>query len=100
MRRPGFSLLEVLVAAALLGLVVVACLPMFRPSTAAARLAPDRRMADFVLSKQPVTPPNATIDRFESVAGENIRGQWVVISAPAGFAIVWRELDAPKDSGQ
>lgn len=89
--KRAFSLLEVLVAAALLGLVVAACLPMLRPTAPGARVSPDRRLTDLIRSDGPVAPPNATIEQFESRLDHEIDGVWIVIRTPAGYAAVWRE---------
>ena len=93
MKSRGFSLLEVLIAAALLGLVVAACLPMLRSSEIMPRTFPDRQLTELVRSDQVLTPPNAAVERFESHAGDEIEGEWIVVTTLTGFAVVWRAAD-------
>lgn len=88
-RRRSFTLLEVMLAAALLALVVVACLPMVSSNAAAPKRTPDPRLSAFVGAGEDAAPPNARIDRFPSSVGAEIKGDWVVVSVGDRFAVVW-----------
>lgn len=85
-----FTLLETLLAAALLAMVVGACVPVLTPGPPLPTLRADPALALVAISTPPLAPPNTAIARTESrVAGE-IRGVWVTVVNADGFAIVWR----------
>lgn len=93
--RHGLTLLEVLLAAALLAMVVATCLPLAATTPASVPLRADPQLVRIAMATPIVTPPNASIERFESTIEGEINGTWVVIVSGDRFALVW----TPADSG-
>lgn len=91
--RHGLSLLEVLLAAALLAMVVAACLPLMVTTPASAPLRTDPQLVRIAMATPIVTPPNASVERFESTIEGEINGTWVVIVSCDRFAMVWTPAD-------
>lgn len=87
--RAAFSLLETLFAAALLAIVVAACLPLLTHSAAAAPLRPDPDLARFADPASSVLPPNLTIDRSPSTVAGEIEGSWVTVRAGDRIGLIW-----------
>ena len=81
----GFTLLEVLLAAALLALVAAACLPLVRgiPTPAEPALADTHTTTNDIDTLR-------IVQRSDADIGEHIRGQWLVVDSPEGIQVVWR----------
>jgi prepilin-type N-terminal cleavage/methylation domain-containing protein len=92
-RQPGFTLLEVLLAAALFALTAAACLPLLASQQQPDDIVPDPSLALIAAARQPVLQPNAEIARFGSVVGEYIVGEWVVVQAGGRIAVVWEPIE-------
>lgn len=87
--RAAFSLLETLLAAALLAMVVAACLPLLTRPAAASPLRPDPDLARFANPASNVLPPNLTIEQSPSTVAGEIDGTWVTIRAGDRIALTW-----------
>ncbi len=94
-KRPGLTLLEVLLAAALLAMVVAACLPLLTSVPPLVPLRPDPQLRRLAEATPTILPPNASIERFDSTVGNEIRGAWVVIVSGDRSSLVW----IPQDLG-
>ncbi len=89
MTRPAFSLLETLLAAALLALVVAACLPLLVRSPAPAPVRPDAGLLRFAAAPDLPDAPNLGIERSPSVLAGGIEGTWVVVRVGDRVAVAW-----------
>ncbi len=87
--RAAFSLLETLLAAAILAMVVAACLPLLTSPAAAVPLRPDPDLARFASPASSVLPPNITIDQSPSTIAGDIEGAWVTVRAGDRIALTW-----------
>lgn len=87
--RAAFSLLETLLAAAILAMVVAACLPLLTQPAAALPLRPDPDLARFANPATSVVPPNLTIDHSPSAVAGEIEGSWVTVRAGDRIALTW-----------
>jgi len=87
--RPAFSLLETLLAAAILAMVVAACLPLLTSPTAALPLRPDPDLARFANPASSVLPPNLSIEQSPSTVAGEIEGSWVTVRAGDRIALAW-----------
>lgn len=91
--RSGLSVLEVLLAAALLAMIVAACLPLMAPTPAGVPLRADPQLVRIAMATPIATPPNASVERFDSTVEGEINGTWVVIVSGDRFALVWTPAD-------
>lgn len=87
--RAAFSLLETLFAAALLAIVVAACLPLLTRPTAALPLRPDPDLARYADPASRVLPPNLTVEQSPSTVAGEIEGSWVTVHAGDRIALAW-----------
>lgn len=88
--RAAFSLLETLLAAAILAMVVAACLPLLTSSaTAAAPLRPGPELARYAEQASTILSPNLTIEQSPSTVAREIQGTWVTIRAGDRIALTW-----------
>ncbi len=91
MSKPrAFTLLEVLLAAALLALVVAACLPLIKSPT-----APPQPMLQDPLTFPDDPDVQIITHRFDADVGTEIQGEWILIEASHGMGLVWRERHEP-----
>jgi prepilin-type N-terminal cleavage/methylation domain-containing protein len=91
MSKPrAFTLLEVLLAAALLALVVAVCLPLIKTPP-----APPQPVLEDPLTFPDDPDVQIVTQRFDADVGTKIQGEWILIEAPHGMAIVWREHREP-----
>lgn len=86
----AFTLLEVLLAAALLALVVAVCLPLMRvqPDTPQPVL-----VEALTIPEDPL--PQSVIHRTDADVGSEIQGEWIIIEMPHGLGLVWQERREP-----
>lgn len=89
MSRPSFSLLETLLAAAILALVVAVCLPLLTGSPGQTPLRPDPDLGRYARTDAEVSPPNLSVERSVSTVGGNIEGSWVVVRSADRIALAW-----------
>ena len=98
--RRGFSLLECLLAAAILAMVVAACLPLISTPVRAERVRPDPDLGRIASEATPVAPPNGVIERFGSDVADGIPGSWIVIEVGDRVWLAWRPAEEGVSEGE
>lgn len=88
-RRPSFSLLETLLAAAILALVVAACLPLLTGSPRQTPLRSDPDLGRYARTDAEVSPPNLSVERSVSTVASDIEGAWIVVRSADRIALTW-----------
>lgn len=97
--RRAFTLIEVLFSAALLGVVVAACVPMLAPRQPPHALQPDLQLKIIAGQARTFVPSSAEQSRFSSRAGESVQGEWIVTLGPGGYVVVWHPANADAQFG-
>jgi hypothetical protein len=91
--RPAFSLLETLLAAAILAMVVAACLPLLTRSPASASVRPDPGLARYAHTPAASLPPNLTTEQSASTVAGEIEGTWITVRAGDRITLAWIPTD-------